>query len=88
MYINDATADIDPEQGACVTPVILGLTSGVVQDILNKFIVTNYYPYYRNDLEQIIIGANGAYHTLNHETKADDKNLTYYTKIRYILWKD
>ena len=88
MYINDATGDIDPEQGACVTPIILGLTSGVTQDILDKFIVTNYYRYYRSDFRDIVIGANGAYHTLNHETKADDKNLTYYFKIRYILWKE
>ncbi len=88
MYINHATEDIDAEQGACVTPIILGLTSGVTQDILNKFIVTNYYRYYRNDLQDIVVGADGAYHSLNHETKADDKNLTYYFKIRYILWKD
>lgn len=88
MYVNHATDDIDIEQGACVTPIILGLTSGVTQDILNKFIVTNHYRYYRNDMQDIVIGADGAYHSLNHETKADDKNLTYYFKIRYILWKD
>lgn len=88
MEVNHADADIDPELGAILTPLIDGEANGLDDDILEQFVITHYQPFYRNDLHDALDGYQGSTYTLNHVTKADDKNTTIYTKIRYILWKD
>ena len=88
IYSNHADADVDEEQGAILTPSFNSEPNGLADDELDKCIITNYYPFYRNDRHDICDGGNGAYITFNQATKADDKNLTYYCKIRYILWSD
>lgn len=88
LEVSDAAVDIDPELGAIITPLIKEEPSGVDDDLLERIVVSHYNNVYRNDLHDIADGGNGAYYTLNHETKADDKNTTIYIKIRYILWSD
>lgn len=89
MEVNHADVDIILDLGGILTPIILGDGSGVTPDILEQFVVAHLPENnYRNNMDTIAVGADGCYFTLNHVTKADDKNTTLYTKIKYILWKD
>lgn len=85
---NDAAVDIDPELGAVLTPLVDNEASGLDDDIVDVWTVTHYQPFYRKDIHRIVDGYNAAQYTLNHVTKADDKNTTIYTRIRYIYWSD
>ena len=88
LEVSDAAVDIDPELGAIITPRIAEEASGVDDDVVERIVVSHYNNVYRNDLHDICDGGDGTYYTINHETKADDKNTTIYTRIRYILWSD
>jgi hypothetical protein len=88
LEVSDAAVDIDQELGAILSPLIKEESSDVDDDLLDRLIVTHFNNVYRNDIHDICDGGDGTYYTLNHETKADDKNTTLYTKIRYILFGD
>ena len=89
METSHADVDIILDLGGILTPIVASEPSGVGHDIIEQLVIAHLNsPHYRNDINLIADGGNGAYYTFNHVTKADDKNTTLYTKIRYILWSD
>jgi len=89
IEVNHGTADIDPELGYILTPVFAGEDSGIIRDTLHTLTVSHYNsPFYVNTIDDVLDGGDDAYIAMNHVTKADDKNTSHYTKIRYIIWGD
>lgn len=89
MEVGHADIDIILDLGAIFTPTLIGDATGVVPDILERFVVAHLNEAcYRNNVGHQADGADGCYMSLNHITKAADANTTCFIKIRYILWKD
>ena len=89
VEVNDAAVDIDPELGAILKLVLDGEDSLKNHESYQHFTVSHYNsPLYVNNINDILDGGDDAYIAFNHVTKADDKNTTLLTKIRYIIWGD
>lgn len=89
VEVNDAAADIDPELGAILKLVLDGEDDLKNHESYQHFTVSHYdSPLYVNNINDVLDGGDDAYMAFNHVTKADDKNTTLLTKIRYIIWGD
>ena len=89
--VNDAEVDHLTDSGYILTPKYAGEDSGFLWNAtsLRTITVHGSLPhYYSNNFPQILDGGDDAYIALNHVTKADDRNITGYHRIRYIIFGD
>lgn len=89
--VNHATDDHLGDSGYILRPVYDGEDSLFEwkANSLQTIAVHGYLPYfYGNVFPQILDGGDDATLSLYHVTKADDRNITGYHRIRYIIWGD
>jgi len=89
--VNHADIDHLIDDGYILRPVYDGEDSAFewLTTSLRTIAVHGSLPYwYGNTFPQILDGGDDAFIGLYHVTKADDRNITGYHRIRYIIWGD